>query len=274
VPIFTSRPYRALSRPLVIGAIFAAALTSASAAGDLAPYRAAYALRLDGSATGAAVIDARGAMTAEWTQTCDGWTVQQRIVLELINANDEALVTDTGFTSWESRDGLRYRFSLRTMRNNQLAEEYRGDANVTGRGKPGEARYSVPESKKLKLPAGTIFPMVHSAELVKAAEAGKQTLVVTVFDGATKEGMAEISAFIGRRQTPDAKEKAEALTSRNSWLVRLAFFNAGAQAAEPQYELSMKMYDNGIAGDQVMDFGEFRVRANLLRIEPLPKPKC
>lgn len=267
-------PYRKLSRSAALGASLAALLGGASGATDLAPYRAAYTLRLDGSGTGAAVIDARGAMTAEWAEGCDGWTVQQRIVLELTNANDEALVTDTGFTSWESRDGLNYRFSLRTMRNDQLAEEYRGDAQFPGLGKAGEARYTIPESRKMPLPAGTLFPMVHSAELVKAAESGKQTLVVVVFDGATKEGMAEISAFIGQRQAPDSKEKDETLTNRISWPVRLAFFNAGADAAEPQYELSLKMYDNGVAGDQIMDFGDFRVRAKLLRIEALPKPKC
>ncbi|MFO0998431.1 MAG: cell envelope integrity EipB family protein [Alphaproteobacteria bacterium] len=265
---------RKLTRAAFGGAALSVILASAGGAADLAPYRAAYTLRLDSTGSGASVVDARGAMTAEWAEGCDGWTVQQRIVLELVNANDEGLVTDTGFTSWESRDGLSYRFSLRTMRNDQLAEEYRGDAKIPGVGKAGEARYTVPENRTMALPAGTLFPMVHSAELVKAAEAGKHTLVVVVFDGATKEGMAEISAFIGGQQTPDAKEKGEALTNRSSWPVRLAFFNAGADAAEPQYELSLKMYDNGVAGDQIMDFGDFRVRAKLLRLEPLPKPKC
>lgn len=274
MPVYLDLPHRKLSRTVIFGAVFAIALTSAGAAADLAPYRAAYILRLDGSASGATVVDAHGAMTAEWVETCDGWTVQQRIVLELINPNDDTLVTDTGFTSWESLDGLRYRFSLRTMRNEQLTEEYRGDAQMPGRGKIGEARYTVPESRTMELPAGTIFPMVHSAELVKAAEGGKQTLSYVVFDGATKEGMAEINAFIGARQKPDAKEKGDALTDRNSWPMRLAFFNAGAKTAEPQYELSIKMYDNGVAGDQIMDFGDFRVRAKLLRVEPLPKPKC
>ena len=82
MPVYLDLPHRKLSRPVIFGAVFAIALTSAGAAADLAPYRAAYTLRLDSSASGATVVDAHGAMTAEWVETCDGWTVQQRIVLE------------------------------------------------------------------------------------------------------------------------------------------------------------------------------------------------
>lgn len=251
----------------------AAAISPASAS-DLAPYRAAYTLKLEGPTSGSAIVDARGAMTAEWRETCEGWAVEQRIRLELINGDGDSLVTDTGYTSWEAKDGLSFRFNVRTLRNEEVAEEFRGDALLGGRGKGGEARFTVPESRTMKLPPGTVFPMVHSEELLRAALEGKQRLVLVVFDGATKEGMAEISAVIGKRGVVPHSEKAEPLTTRPYWPVRMAFFDVKSTTPEPHYELGLRMFDNGVAGDQQMDFGDFRVRATLTEIEALPKPKC
>jgi hypothetical protein len=241
---------------------------------NLAPHRAAYALSLDGPSAAGSIVDARGVMVTEWGETCEAWTAEQRIVLELQNVEDEGLVTDTGFTSWEAKDGLSYRFSLKTIRNGETTEEYQGDAKLNGRGRTGEATFTVPANQKIALPEGTVFPMVHSARLVKAAESGDQRLSLVVFDGATKEGMTEINAFIGAPKQPAPEDAAEPLTNRRSWGVRLAFFNVGALALEPQYELGMRMFDNGVAGDQIMDFGDFKVRAKLQKLEALPRPKC
>jgi len=243
-------------------------------AADLAPYRAAYTLKFDGGGSGSGIVDASGAMTAEWRQTCEGWSVEQRIRMELINGDGDALVTDTGYTSWESSDGLTFRFNVRTLRNEELVEEFGGDAKLNGRGGAGTARYTLPEKRTMKLPPGTLFPMAHSELLLRAAEGGKNRLAATVFDGATKEGVAEVNAIIGKRGVVPQSEKAEPLTTRPYWPVRLAFFDLGSDETMPHYELGMRMFDNGVAGDQIMDFGDFRMRAVLTEIEPLPKPKC
>jgi hypothetical protein len=259
-------------RPLL--AILLAAVAAAPAlAADLVPHRAAYVLRLDGPATGG-VSEARGAMVVEYTLACDGWAAEQRIVLELVNAEGQVLTTDTGFTSWESKDGLRYRFNLRTVRNGELAEEYRGDARLSGAGKTGEARYSTPQGRTVKLPAGTMFPMTHTVGLLKAAAAGQGRYAGVVFDGATKEGMSTINAVFGKIVVASADDKKNPLSSVRSWNFRMAFFDVGAQMPEPMYELGMRMFENGVGGEQVMDYGEFRVRATLDRLEPLRRPKC
>lgn len=255
---------------LVIVSLLALPLQAA----QLAPYRAAYVLKYDGAPSGSGIVDANGAMTAEWRQTCEGWSVEQRIRMELINGEGEAMVTDTGYTSWESSDGLTFRFNVRTLRNEELTEEFGGDAKVNGRGGAGTARFSGPDKRTMKLPPGTLFPMAHSELLLRAAEAGKQRFFATVFDGATKEGAAEVNAVIGKRGVVAQGEKTEPLTTRPYWQVRLAFFELGSDESTPHYELGMRMFDNGVAGDQTMDFGDFRVRAVLTEIEPLPKPKC
>ncbi len=264
-----------LRRPLAVLlslAVFGASVPARAA--EMAPHRAAYVLRLDGPAGSGGVADARGAMVTDYAQACDGWTAEQRIVLELVNAEGEVLTTDTGFTSWESKDGLRYRFNLRTVRNGEVAEEYRGEARLQGAGKAGEARYALPQGRTVKLPAGIMFPMAHTVAMLKAAAAGRTLFAGVVFDGATKEGMSSINAVIGKVLPASAEDKANALSAGRSWNARLAFFDLSANAPAPMYELGMRMFENGVGGDQVMDYGEFRVRATLERLEPLPKPKC
>ena len=261
-------------RSAVLGAALFALAGAPALAVDLAPHRAAYSLKLEGAGQAGNILSARGAMVSEWGESCDAWTTEQRIVLELVNTQDDVLATDTGFTSWESKDGLRYRFSLRTLRNEEVSEEYRGDARLPAAGKAGEARYTLPAGQVVKLPAGTIFPMVHSRELAKAAAASRGRFAATVFDGATKEGMSQVNAVIGKAVAADDKDRKSPLTDRRSWNVRLAFFDPGAKSPAPQYELGLRMFANGVAGDQIMDFGEFRVRATLEHLEPLAKPKC
>ncbi|MEE8560076.1 MAG: DUF1849 family protein, partial [Alphaproteobacteria bacterium] len=64
------------------------------------------------------------------------------------------------------------------------------------------------------------------------------------------------------------------LTSRPSWRMRLAFFPVQSAAPEPDYELGVRLFDNGVAGDLVLDYGDFTLLATLERIEALAKPAC
>lgn len=271
-----TRPSRLGAASLLLSLFVVVSPALSAQAASLAPYRAAYVLKFDGSASGSGVVDGSGAMTAEYRETCEGWSVEQRIRMDLGNEEGETLATDTGYSSWESADGLTFRFNVRTMRNEETVEEFGGDAKLNGRGGAGTARFTSPDNRTMKLPSGTLFPMAHSMVLLKAAEAGKQRVFAIVFDGATKEGAAEVNAVIGKPILDPQSDKTPSLTAGAYWPVRMAFFDLDQDANDsmPHYELGMHMFGNGVAGDQLMDFGDFRMRAVLTQIEPLPKPKC
>ncbi len=42
----------------------------------------------------------------------------------------------------------------------------------------------------------------------------------------------------------------------------------------PDYEVDMRLLDNGVARDMVLDYGDFAIKTSLNKIEALPKPKC
>jgi hypothetical protein len=65
-----------------------------------------------------------------------------------------------------------------------------------------------------------------------------------------------------------------ALHKDKAWPVHLAFFANDYQQALPDYDTAMMLMDNGIVQSMLIDYGDFKVRAELVALEPLPKPAC
>lgn len=242
---------------------------------ELAPHRAFYSMKLGAMRAAAGIIGASGAMYMEWAESCEGWTLTQRIRLKLSNIENRIVETDSSFSSWESKDGLSYRFTVRNMRDGTVIDDLRGRASLERSGMGGVAAFTRPEGKKLHLPKGAVFPTEHVAQLIDRAQAGDKRMSRIVFDGSSLDGPFEVNAVIG----PALEAKGEgaggkALTSRPSWRMRLAFFPVQSSAPEPDYELGVRLFDNGVAGDLVLDYGDFTLLATLERIEALAKPAC
>jgi hypothetical protein len=254
-------------------------LAPAAFAVEIAPHRALYSLTLASTKSASGVVGASGGMVYEWGETCDGWTVQQRFRLRLEYAEQENVEVSSTLVSWESKDGLRYRFNERRLRNGALDEEIKGDARLDAAGKGGEAEFTKPETTTMALPARTLFPTAHTLLLIDRAQAGEQFISRQVFDGATVENAGQITAVIGPELKPgpgarEANAPKSALLNRPSWRVRLAFFPAGSKAEQPDYELGMRLLDNGVSQDMMLDYSEYVIRAKLDDIEPLPRPSC
>ncbi|HKX07724.1 MAG TPA: cell envelope integrity EipB family protein [Stellaceae bacterium] len=256
---------------------------------EISPHRALYSLSLASSKAGSGVVDATGAMIYEWGETCDAWTVQQRFRLRLVYEDADPVELSSTLVSWESKDGLRYRFNERRLRNGEPDEEVKGEARLDGPDKGGKADFSKPDAVTMTLAPKVLFPTAHTLVLIERAMAGDNFLSREVFDGATEDNASQISAVIGPRIDPTVtsdkaaagsagKDKDKVLKSplieRPSWRVRLAFFPADKKADEPDYELGMRLFDNGVSGDMSLDYSDYIIRAKLDEIEPLSKPAC
>lgn len=242
---------------------------------EIAPHRALYSMTLGSTRTDSGVVDASGTMDYEWGETCNGWTIEQRYRLRMHYAESRDVDIDSSFVTWESKDGLRYRFNQKQTRNGQVDQEIRGEARLDGPGKGGEADFEKPEAHKLKLAPGVLFPSAHTILLIDLAREGKTFVSRQVFDGAADENAVQVSAVIGATASIDpASAKLGPLLERPSWYVRLAFFPVDAHAEEPDYELGMRLLDNGVSRDMVIDYGDYSIRAKLDDIEALDKPRC
>jgi len=242
----------------------------------IAPHRAAYTLELKRMGRDSTVSDASGAMVYTWGETCDGWTVEQQFLLNVVQANGNPVSLTAVSSTWESKDGKRLRFNIKRERNGSEVEKIRGEGRLESVGGAGEAQFELPVVKRIKLPAGTVFPTMHTLRLMARAQDGARTDRQIVFDGSEVEPPGPVSAFILPLKTP--AEKNEALTPplgpdkvRN---IHLAFFGIDTRSAEPEFEMSIELQDNGVALSLILDYGEYAVRANLVRIEALEKPDC
>jgi EipB-like len=268
------RPWRLLGLAACVAVLFA----GSAGAVEIAPHRALYSMSLAQTKTNSGVVAARGTMVYEWGETCDGWTVEQRYRLRMQYAEAAEVEVSSNFVTWESKDGLRYRFNERKLRNGEVDEEVRGEASLDGPGKGGRAEFAKPQKSRIDLAAGTMFPTAHTLFLIERAQASDQFVAKDVFDGAGEDRSVEITAVIGQPQTAE-QTAAEGgvdspLLKRPSWRIRLAFFPSDSKSDKPDYELGMRLLNNGVSRDMTLDYGDFAIRAKLDEIEALPKPNC
>ncbi len=263
----------------LIGLVAFACSAAPSFAVEISPHRALYTLTLGSTRSSSGVVGANGAMVYEWGETCEGWTVQQRFRLRLEYSEQGNVEVSSTLVTWELKDGLRYRFNERRLRNGELDEEIKGEAKLDGPDKGGSAEFTKPEAANLTLPAGVLFPTAHTVLLIQRAQAGDQFVARKVFDGATVENAGQITAVIGPELKPGDKNAGETLPkspllNRPSWRMRLAFFPADSKQEQPDYELGMRLLDNGVSQDMTLDYGDYVIRARLDDIEALPRPSC
>ena len=115
-------------------AMFASVLLLTAAGGTaetaLAPHRAVYEMTLASTQPGSGIVGAGGSMTYEFADVCDGWTVENRIAINYTYTEGGQAATTTDFLTWESKDGLKYRFRLRNMRDGAVTVEMEGVASL------------------------------------------------------------------------------------------------------------------------------------------------
>jgi hypothetical protein len=242
----------------------------------LAPHRATYEMKLAQARPASGIAEVNGNMVLETADSCDAWNVKQRIKLTFLRNDGEEFETDSNFTSYESKDGLALRFSVRNAQNDEVDEELRGQADLDGIGGKGRASFTLPEPRSFDLPTGTLFPTSHLSLVIKHARQGDKSVSYKVFDGARLDGAFQVNAVIGKppKPMPGPVRGDVVLLRQPAWGVRFAFFANGDQGAQPEYELALDLLANGVARSMLLDYGDFAVNARLIQIQAVPRPKC
>lgn len=259
-------------------------ITPADAAPDIVPHQAIYEMTLGDIRAGADINDVQGRMLFRWSDACEGWEVEQRYVLEFIYAEGESIALSSTYETWEAKDGSAFNFSYKTETNGQADEDIQGVASLPGGEITGTARYRLPDRVTEDLPAQTFFPSAHTVELIENAVDGVRFFTAHMFDGTDVQTAVELSAVIGRpvdvpTENADSESAGEGavsltLTSGRSWPVRLAFFSVDEQISEPEYEMSMRVFENGVVDELIIDYGDFQVLGRLATVEAISDGGC
>ena len=255
-----------------VAALCAAALLAplAAAAVEITGHKALYTLALE-SARGD-IVGASGTMGFEVIDACDAWAVRQRLAITVTSRDGSDVDLTSDYTTWESKDGLRLRFRLRQTTDDTVVNDLAGTAELSRAGGTGRATYSTPPDTVRDLPAGTMFPTAHTEAILQAAKEGKRFVAIPLFDGTSAEGPQDSTAAIAAWTAP-AASRWPALSPLSSVRVRIAFFEREGGNQQPEYEVGMRYWENGIADQLSMDFGDYVLAGKLTELS-VPKPGC
>jgi hypothetical protein len=253
-------------------------LRAADAGADaMAPHRAAYRLTLDRSRDNA-ISRAEGAMVYEVVDACDGWATRQRFTLVLTDRDGQVVESASDYSTYETKDGKSIRFSLTQTSQGAVSQRVAGEAEVSPDG-GGRARYTDPEPKEEALPPGTLLPMLHTMRSLAAAKAGSRMLVTPLFDGTSPDGAQDTTTVISAWQAAQGNQRFPALATLGSARMRVAFFDRGKEgkdgkdrggASAPDYEVGLRYFENGVADELKMEFGDFSVNGRMEELSILP----
>ncbi len=243
----------------------------AAAHADLVSHRAFYEMSLLSARYGSDIAALKGKMVLQVVDTCDGWTLDQRIALTISDPKGGELNSYITFASWESKDGSRFSFRQQTRFGDHLVEESSGRAELdasTG----GTAYYTKPEEIEIVLPPGTVFPTRHTDRVIEGAMAGESQVAVIVFDGSSLDNPSNVYAFIVPPR--EMAELAEGEGPRMTWPIYLAFFPMTKASAVPEVEIGMLLQDDGVARSVDLDYSDFAIHGELLEFEVIAPKDC
>jgi hypothetical protein len=259
-----------------VGVVLALALAVPARAVDLLPHRAAYRMALAEASRASGIVAAQGVMEYQFGRRCDGWTVENRTYLRLTYEGGGDTETVWTFASWESADGLGFRFRAHFQEGGKTVERIQGSARLGAKNGAGQAVLSLPDDRTIDLPPGTLFPTEHVSALIAAAETGTRTLSRIVFDGASLDNPYVVNAVFGALGQDAAKELAAAtgLAPLPVWWTQLAFFPERNPGSLPEFELGARYRADGVADQIVQRFSDFSLKVRLNEFQALPAPDC
>lgn len=250
-----------------------AGATCARANAVLAPHGARYSLSLHDSVRSPDVTALKGELEVRFEFSCDGWRLEQSLGFRIRTRDGTSLEHLAHLSGFEEHDGSRFTFSTRTWEDRKLADSVAGVVSRDPASGEANVRYAQPAQKRESLPRDVLLPGQHMLELLNVARSGGRTLMRTVFDGSSDKNPFQVSAWIG---TPGGSERPVpgVLEGHVSWPVRLAYFDLRAIEPAADFEMSVQLYDNGVAGDMIYDYGDFAIDVRVEEVTLLPVPDC
>jgi len=246
----------------------------------IAAHRAVYDLSLKHASDRSGVSGVSGRMVIELNgSTCEGWTINFRMINRYLLQRGTTRLADNRSSSWEAGDGLSMHFTQRQFIDNKLQEETRIKVGRERLGVPGEAKISKPKPQTFKLAGDAVFPVQHQIRLVEAALAGESRDRSVVYDGSEGAKAYVAISFIGgeAKASDQGGKGAEALHGQKAWPVSISYFdqeNEQSGEGTPAYQVSFRMFENGVAGDLTLDYGDFALLGKLTGYEALEQSAC
>lgn len=275
-------PIKALS---IFAGLAAAAPASAQPAAGvvLAPHRAVYELTLRQSrGSGGGINEVRGRIVYQFTgDACRGYALNFRQVTEIGNGEGQTNVSDLRSETWEDGSGKSFRFQAKNFLNDQLDRDTEGKAERAA--DAVKVTVAKPNPLSNRYEPQILFPTEHLVKIIDAARRGQPLLQAPVYDGseAGDKSFDTLTVTGKPADAPPADIEPEArkpeLDRETFWPVSVSYFERGKKTEgeqTPDYQMSFKLYANGVSRDLRIDYGEFVLDGTLKELEFLKPTAC
>lgn len=274
------------SRRLALGVLAAiwcnpASLLPSAAQGvplPLVAHHATYKLSLLKSTGSKAPEAVEGLLSYDFSgSACDGYAMTLRQMTAMQPQEGETHVSDMQTASFEGGDARDYRFKVAVRGGSSDGGTVDGKAHRTPEGVIS-VDLDKPQSAKVDLPTGVLFPTEHLKSIIGTAQSGGKLLSAAVFDGSeTGTKVFNTLTVIGAAATAAPAEKAaqlEALQAVKRWPVTISYFDAAKADQAPDYVLSFDLYENGISRSLKLDYGDFVLAGEMTDLKIMPDSAC
>lgn len=239
-------------------------------ASGMVAHDALYSVRLVETKSHSQVTNITGDLRYRWRAVCEAWESEHKFDLRYEYADREMMHVKSDFVLYEDFDQQYLNFTTRRSLNGRETERFTGAAEVGMGGEDGgRVTFTQPENKSLALPAGTMFPMAHTIDLLRAMRAGEKFHTAILFDGSDEKGPVQINAVIGPVISERDRERDESgvidqsLLQGKSYRARLAFFPLESAEMTADYEMDIILHENGIISDMRLEYQDFTIEQKL-----------
>lgn len=243
----------------------------------LVSHRAVYDLELD-RAKKSNIETARGRIIYELIGSiCEGFTQNFRQIIELRGAELGSRVIDTRSLTFEEGDGSGLTFS------NRIETSFGPSEQTDGRADKREQKIAIkttsPTQAAVEYSEVVNFPIEHYAKLIETAVLGGKTLNAKIFDG-SRDGttLSDTFAVIGppiKNAAPEHNVLNASFDQLSRWPITISYFDyADAKSEQPEYTMFFELFENGVARNLRLDFGDFSIIGHLKALELIKTPKC
>jgi EipB-like len=263
--------FKVICSTMIFG--FASTTMAASPVVPLASHQAVYDLEFVENKSSSGITSARGRIVMEVENNCDGYVLNQRMLLEIGSNGSATVVSDYNMTTWEDKEGNALRFNVLNTVNGRVVEKTDGVA--TKNEEDVIVNFANEDKDPQNLPKSAIFPTVHTYQILKAARDGKKVVSAKIYTGGAEDGLQDTLTIIGKegQKTPKIMQEKE-LSELKSWPLQMSFFDLNSNAGEPDYTVSFKLYENGMNSDLMLHYKEFSLKGKLVKLELYKTPNC
>jgi hypothetical protein len=249
----------------------------------LQPHLAIYDLALKRSEDRLGLSRVNGRLAIEVSGSeCKNWTVSFRMVSQFQNEDETVRLLDTRSLTEETGDGN----SLDVEQQHYVDGTLDSDSKVTVRRQPNgsvEGTALKPNEGTFSLVPGTVFPVSHLQKLIETAERGAKRDKSIVFDGTEGSKAYTAITFVGglreqgRHRTGLKTGAGAELDKVKAWPTTISYYDLTKgenNDGTPSFEILVEMFENGVSGDMVIDYGDYALNARLSELQLKPFGAC